>query len=61
MTEINQPFSYKVSRYFLISEVQSENIGDLCGKDSYGDTACKTYDNGIGNEFDDCPQFEYTQ
>ena len=33
----------------------------LGGEDSNGDTACKAYDNRIGDKLNDCPQFEYSQ
>ena len=32
MTERHHPFTYEVSRYFFSSEVQSEDIGNLCRK-----------------------------
>eukprot|EP00975_Prorocentrum_lima_P030751 6451632-Prorocentrum_lima.AAC.1 len=60
MTEINHPFAYKVSRYFFSSEVQSEDIGNLCRKDGNGNTTGKSYNNGIRNEFDNSSQLEYT-
>lgn len=61
MTEINQPFPDEVSRNFLSAEIQSEYIRNLGGEDSNGDTACKAYDNRIGDKLNDCPQFEYSQ
>ena len=61
MTEVDYPFSHEVSRDFFPAEAQSEYIRNLSGKDSNGDTACKTYDNGIGDKFNDCSQLEYSQ
>lgn len=55
MTEINQPFPDEVSRNFLSAEIQSEYIRNLGGEDSNGDTACKAYDNRIGDKLNDCP------
>ena len=46
---------------FLSAEIQSEYIRNLGGEDSNGDTACKAYDNRIGDKLNDCPQFEYSQ
>ena len=60
MAEINQPFSNKVTRNFLVSKRQAEDIGYLCGEDGYSDTAGETYDNRIRNELYDGSQFEYS-
>ena len=61
MSEINHPFSYKVSRNFLSSERQPENVGNLRSEDGDGNTACKTYDDGIGDKLNDSSQLEHSQ
>ena len=61
MSEINHPFSYKVSRNFLSSERQPENVGNLRGEDGDGNTACKTYDDGIGDKLNDSSQLKNSQ
>ena len=52
MAEINQPFSNKVTRNFLVSKRQAEDIGYLCGEDGHSDTTGETYDNRVRNELD---------
>ena len=61
MPEVNHPFSYEVSRNFLIPEIQSEDIGNLCSKDSDGNTAGEAHNDGIRNKLDNCSQFEHSQ
>ena len=61
MMEVQDPFADKVSRNLFIAKLQTENVGNLSGKDGYGDTARKSHDNRVGNKLDDGTQFENAQ
>ena len=40
---------------------QSEEVLNLCGEDGYGDTACETYNNRVGDVFDDSSEFQQSE
>ena len=41
--------------------LQAQHISYLRGEDGDGNTAGKTHDNGVRDEFDHCPQLEDTE
>ncbi|MPM37378.1 hypothetical protein SDC9_83989 [bioreactor metagenome] len=59
MIEIHDPFADKVARKFFSSKRKSEYVGNLCGEYRNGNTTGKSYDDRIGNKFNDSTQFEY--
>ena len=61
MLEIEQPLSDEIARNLLASKLKTEDIGNLCGKNSQGNPAGKPYDDRIRDELDNGTQLEYPQ
>jgi hypothetical protein len=40
---------------------QSEEVLNLCGEDGYGDTACETYNNRVGDVLDDSSELQQSE